>query len=255
MKKIFETLKRKWAEYLLEMMVITMGILGAFMLNNWNDERVNSSKEQIILKQLRKEYIDNLKQLLQKVSLRNDMIHSANTILSYKKLAQSSIPEDSLDQHLFFALLRPTFNPSLGVTNELISSGNLYVISNPDLRLLLTTWSSSYHAVIEEEQILLQFTNELFLPFLINHYQIGNIFKHVLDTSDISSKFKLGRSNHITTQTFHRGDAINLLTHPDLEDYLSTIIMLSYHTNDQSIFLKSQIEKVLRLIDQGLQKE
>jgi len=52
MKKILETLKRKWAEYLLEVFVILIGILSAFSLSNWNESRKNKIEEIKILKMM-----------------------------------------------------------------------------------------------------------------------------------------------------------------------------------------------------------
>ena len=53
MKKLLETLKQKWAEYLLEILVITIGILGAYSLNNWNENNKAHVFEQKLLTELR----------------------------------------------------------------------------------------------------------------------------------------------------------------------------------------------------------
>ncbi|MBT8219096.1 MAG: hypothetical protein KJP00_04700, partial [Bacteroidia bacterium] len=60
MKRILSILSQKWPEYILEIIVITIGILGAFALNSWNESRIRSNMTTEILTQIRSDIEDNL---------------------------------------------------------------------------------------------------------------------------------------------------------------------------------------------------
>ena len=50
MKKLLAYFQRKWPTYLLEVIILIVGIYGAFALENWNDERKERNAEKVILK-------------------------------------------------------------------------------------------------------------------------------------------------------------------------------------------------------------
>ncbi len=69
MKRILTTLASKWPEYLLEILVITVGILGAFTLNNWNENRKLQAEKLELVDQLLANYRANQLQLDQKIKM------------------------------------------------------------------------------------------------------------------------------------------------------------------------------------------
>jgi len=116
MKKILETLKRKWAEYLLEMIVIIFGILGAFTLNNWNQWRKDGLKEKEILTDL----IENLNynvNTIQKITETLNGNHKSSNII-INTIEQKKFFHDSLASHLATSL-----DPTTEMIEELTLMG------------------------------------------------------------------------------------------------------------------------------------
>jgi len=144
-KRIFETLSQKWPEYLLEILVITIGILGAFALNNWNEERKMRELEHNYLISLMDEFTYN-KQILESIIDQNDnILNDAREVISYtgpKKTTE--ITEKGLNLLMVKILANEVqFRPSEGVLTEIIGTGKLGVFRNKALRVELSAWSGN----------------------------------------------------------------------------------------------------------------
>ena len=132
---------------LVEVARVVVGIVVAIWLNDLQEANIRRAQEKETLEQLKVEFQANLKQLNDKISMRSSMIEASSRLLQYHD-SPEKIVDDSVAIFLARTSVSPTFDP---ITNDLISAGRLYLISNPQLRAKLSKWPSDLVQVTEEE--------------------------------------------------------------------------------------------------------
>ena len=171
MKRILNTLSQKWPEYLLEILVITIGILGAFALNNWNEKTNNSEKEQLILVELNREFRENKKQLIEIEKAHRISYERTKKIIAQFPIELSTVNLDSLSLNIGNMHGTYSFNPSQGTINSLISSSSFELVSNRELRSLLVSWKDVYQDYHEAEIFANKSQLHNIFPYYNKHFQ------------------------------------------------------------------------------------
>lgn len=182
--KIIETLKQKWTEYLFEILVITIGILGAFLLNNWNELRKNDKQEQITLKNLNAELKLNTIQLKEKLSACQEYVRIDTILLSNMNSKKSNINLDELDFMLETVASPLTFDPADGVMKDILNSGKINLIRNEELKFSISAWESNLKEAKEVEQFLIQLSFVDIRNYYLDKVSSRNAYAEYLGKSD-----------------------------------------------------------------------
>ncbi len=135
-----------------EILLVMVGILLALQVNNWNQQKINNKKELKALLDLNKEFKLNEERIKLKQNLRISIVP---TLENYVGLISSGNAEYSSFEALHSTqFLFGMTNPSNGVIDALISSGDISLISNDSLKYFLADWKNQTDNLYENEQIL-----------------------------------------------------------------------------------------------------
>jgi len=146
MKKILNHLATDWYKYLLELIVITAGVVGAFALNNWNEQRKQNIVEH--------KYLLNLKNDLEADMIGLDTLleTGARKIRASKNLKERAY-EDSVGSLYDFSnvikqlIIVGGFSPNHSTFEEMQSTGNLSRLANDSLKLKLLELNRTYEII------------------------------------------------------------------------------------------------------------
>lgn len=247
--------ENKFSKYLLyaigEIVLVVIGILIALQINNWNENKKDLAKEQLILKQLFSEYQSNLKQLDEKILMRNEAIAACNYLLD--QIDNLTVADEDRFYQSFWTIFRdPTFDP---IKNDIVGSENLRLIQNDTLVRLLSNWSSEVFQVQELELEFQKVRSEILFPCYlrlgVSRNVNNNLWKDGYTPTEALDKES---TNKFTIKPTKKGvDLTKVLEDVEFEGIVSQVITHHQITNIQSQTLRKRILNMLNAIKQEIE--
>lgn len=191
-QKLFS--ENKFSKYLFyaigEIALVMIGILLALQVNNWNEERKQDRQELELLESLREEFNFNRDELERSIRKARAIQEGCQRLLANTgkhgvKLSQQE--SDSLINAGFLNII--SFDASNGILDNIISSGQIHVIKNKELKKYLANWEGVLQDIKEDETWAIDARNTILLPYIYKHSNYVNISGVYLSDRNISSGF------------------------------------------------------------------
>jgi len=141
-------IESKFSKYLLyaigEIVLVVIGILIALQINNFNNSRQETKIERSYLLSLQTEYENNLEKINSSLQANKERVNAVEDMLTlFDANVLDTISDKAISDILYSVFSGDaTYQPSKGVSTDIISSGNLNVIKNKKLRQRLASFES-----------------------------------------------------------------------------------------------------------------
>lgn len=143
--------------------------------------------------------------------------------LEYSDLSKNPNVAKDFQTIYIQAMESHTFNPSNGVVNSLISSGNFQLIRNDTLKSMIISWNDVLEDYQEEELAATNFWNTRFEPYLIE--------KAAFSTKDMEKAFMAMKSpvhkSLVARRIHYIQNIVESIEKDPTEKYLREIVRLT----------------------------
>jgi hypothetical protein len=136
----------KYLKYAIgEIFLVVIGILIALQINNFNNNKQLRKVEQQYLLSLQTEFETNLKKINSCLKENKERVIAVENMLALFDTSVRDTISGKAISDIFYSVMsgEATYNPSKGVLTDIISSGNLNLIQNTQLRQNLASFESS----------------------------------------------------------------------------------------------------------------
>jgi hypothetical protein len=175
--------ENKVSNYLLyaigEIVLVVIGILIALSINNWSNNKQLRHTEQAYLLSLQSEFKTNLSKVNSTISKNKELMNNIEQMLTlFDSNVRDTISDKGISDIMYSIFgSSVSYQPSKGVLTDIISSGNLNLIQNEQLRQHIASFESTLDIFEVQENGINSAKEEMIRLLNIN----GNIRKLLLD--------------------------------------------------------------------------
>ena len=167
--------KISWKRLLAEGAAIVGGILLAFAIDAWWQDRVDFNEEQRLIAALVVEFESNIRVLKEARAEYEQRYLDAAELLEYLDTKGADSDQTRLGELVQSLFAASTIHLESGTFDALLASGKLNLIRNDELRTRLAAWPSYVREWSEEEDAVFLYVRDVVRPFFSGSIQVRNI--------------------------------------------------------------------------------
>jgi hypothetical protein len=214
-----------------EIILVVIGILIALTINNWNQERIVTKENQVILQNLNKEFSENLIQLDSSISNFDNVIDGLDKLLTIMRTQDSNLTDIEFDRLLHKTFVTPNWTPSSFVLVELKNSGALSQLNNNKLKTLLFKWEREFDNMKRIDEGYTLYGSE-YIEFITKNGSVRNLDALTESTKNLK-KSTIARNNP------------ELLKIPEFENRADNFYFLAVSLRAQFITLREIMKTII----------
>ena len=188
--------ENKFGKYLVyaigEILLVVIGILIALQINSKKEEINNGKTEQSILNNLKEDFNKNQLEIDVLVFANNKYHRNLNTFIEILKTNPKDIKIKIDDTLSIAAIAAPTYIPTTSTIDVIISTGNIDLIKNEELKTLISRFKREVADLSEDENDVRILANIQLCPLLGQNSDLIDVYQNTYAyTIDRSNKIKM----------------------------------------------------------------
>jgi hypothetical protein len=211
-------IKEMWPAYLIEIIVIILGISITLALEEWRDSSKEKHLENIYLKNLLADVEVDLNNLGAVSASTQKILKRGDELLEYiRNPAVKPISDSQVNADVRMILGRPKFLSQDATFSDLKSSGNLHLVKDIQLKNLLFDYYSQTTNIKEMQDAEQLATINLSGAYFLKNFQIDPSYPEPVSKSDkikpLLNSFEF--NNNVLLRVLNRGELLELYQKTD----------------------------------------